>query len=333
MLNPWFGIVSAYEFFGYQSRSKVEELEEIAAMVSGGGGLENHLEAAADLHRAVALLWEGVGDALNALPGDETQSSDIGDNDAAGGVTSRRESSPEAVLPQENQAETLSRDASSGGGANNALVASSATDAASAAAGEADLSAAAGEHAAVVFGMLRDQEFLDIPMHLEDSALPIVTTALSVDAGRVQAAAKFLLAGMLAALSAARAAATAAAGAAAAARAASLQLRSDQTGDTLRPRECPPTAATPPLLVTAAAGPPAPVPLRQALPLDDDETRSGSSGSDRQSSEGVPSDGGEEVEGETASAASDGGGSSSEEADEEGGVYTDFEASGGGWWC
>lgn len=46
-------------------------LEEVI-QVSGGEGLGGYLEAAADLHRAVTLLWEGVGNVLKTIALSET---------------------------------------------------------------------------------------------------------------------------------------------------------------------------------------------------------------------------------------------------------------------
>lgn len=310
----------------------MEELEDVAALVAGGGGLEDHLEAAADLHRAVALLWVGVGDALNSLPG-ETRLSGDGDGDGDGGGTRQASSgggfSGELIqaAPQA-RVEIVPGVASAGG--NDTLVAANADALGPATAG---LPSAVGEHAIAVSGMLRDQELLDIPMHLEDSPLPIVTTALSVDAGRVQAAAKFLLAGMLGALSAAKAAAAEAASAAAAVAATAAPLQhhreGDKTGDATPPTDCPPTPTVP--------TPPAPVPLApvpQAPPLDD-ETGS-PPGSDRQSSAEFLSDEGGEEAVEASSAASGDMGSTLEEevpaAGEEGGLSICFTA-GCCCWC
>lgn len=46
-----------------QSRAKIESLEDIV-QVSGDEGLGGYLEVTAELHRAVSLLWEGVGNVL-----------------------------------------------------------------------------------------------------------------------------------------------------------------------------------------------------------------------------------------------------------------------------
>lgn len=288
----------------------MEELEEMTALVSGGGGLEDHLEAAADLHRAVALLWEGVGDALSSLPEEDRR---------PGGPDDRTRPELSGGEPPGGELQTahgpqgvpLSEEPP---GANETVVVVG-TDGRDSAATAA--AAAAREHAIVVSGMLKDQELLDIPMHLEGSALPTVTTALYVDAGRVQAAARFFVSGLLGALSAA---------ARAAAEAASLQHQhghraGDQAGDATTPPAGPlpiPVALTPP---APAAPPPRAPPAPQAPPPPpppDDGTGSppgsGRHGISAPGTDALASDGGEEEERvETASCSSGDGGQADEE--------------------
>lgn len=302
--------------------------------MAGGGGLEDHLEAAADLHRAVTLLWEGVGDALKSPPaGDRRSGNDAGSNPRHG--SSGGDPSGELQAVPLAPAEALP-DASGANETAVAVAAAAATDAPRAAATE--LAAVAEQHATVVSGMLRDQQLFDIPMHLEDSPLPTVTTALSVDAGRVQAAGKFFVSGMLAARSAEADAnaAAAAAEAAVAAAAAALPWQTHaggEAGDTAPLADRPPDPTI--LAISAPAAPP-PAALRpQALPPDDDEAGS-PLGSDRQrggsahGSEGFPSEGGEEEERVRVSSTASRGGArllseeGGREADEEGGALFSY---------
>ena len=199
-----------------KSRSRVEELEDIAELVSGGDGLEGHLESAADLHRAVLLLWEGVSDVLGALAGASGRPGGTDCGDEAGPKSPATSASCEGVVASTNPAALALSDDPAARYALSAVA--DATD----------------EISNDISSMLRDQELLDIPMHLEDLPVSAVTAALAVDADRVQAATKLLVPGILGALTAA---ATAAATATAAG-----QPDGDIALQAAPPEEAPPVA-------------------------------------------------------------------------------------------
>lgn len=270
-----------------KSRSRVEELEDIAELVSGGDGLEGHLEAAADLHRAVVLLWEGVSGVLQALPEARRRPGGTDGNNEE--VTASRE-----VLvapPASVAALALSKDRSGEEDCSDA-----------AAAGDDD---AIDEIARDVSRMLRDQEHLDIPMHLEDLPVSVVTAALSVDSGRVQAATKFLVPGMLSALSAAAAAA------AVAAAATSRQRDGDNSVGAAPPLEAGSPAPAAPALPTPAVLPPPRTPTPDDL---EEPPRSGRQRLSTSADSGLlSSEGSEEERERVASTASSGGLALSEE--------------------
>ena len=218
-----------------KSRSRVEELEDIAELVSGGDGLEGHLESAADLHRAVLLLWEGVSDVLGALAGASGRPGGTDCGDEAGPKSPATSASCEGVVASTNPAALALSDDPAARYALSAVA--DATD----------------EISNDISSMLRDQELLDIPMHLEDLPVSAVTAALAVDADRVQAATKLLVPGILGALTAA---ATAAATATAAG-----QPDGDIALQAAPPEEAPPVAPAFPV-------PAVPPPPRSPMPDD-----------------------------------------------------------------
>lgn len=114
---------------------------EEALEVYGGTGLVSHLEATADLHRAISLLWEGVGTVLKC-------SADIPEREL--------NDSRELTVPVSSTADNVRH-------------------------------------------MIKDQENLDIPMHLEELPFDVSAEALSIDVGRVQASADYLLAEIISA--------------------------------------------------------------------------------------------------------------------------------------
>lgn len=214
----------------------------MAALVPSSEGLEGHLEAAADLHRAVTLLWEGVGDVLKSRAENRT-------------AEPPAESLSSQELTTMSQAQGKPRptasDVSDTSVIDNAI---------------ASTANSAGENDPILM-MLQDEEFLEIPMHLEDLPLPIVTNALSVDIDRVTATTKYVVAGLLRELSAA----VAAAAAATAASSKYSAAEAHQRRGTL-PQD-PPNPVAPPSAGKAslpAAIVPLGTPTPQELPPDDD---------------------------------------------------------------
>ncbi|CAM9851016.1 unnamed protein product [Scytosiphon promiscuus] len=153
------------------TRSKVEELEDVAALVSGRDELETHLEAAADLHRAVALLWEGVGNVLDSAPEDKrTSTAEATTSEPSVAANSRGLVPGTAGAPAERFAGAPDTDQARG---NSTIPTTGGSDA--------------------VLVVIRDEESRDTPMHLEGLPLPTVTNALSLDVGKIRASTKLLL--------------------------------------------------------------------------------------------------------------------------------------------
>lgn len=279
-----------------QTRSRVEELEDVAALVSGRGELETHLEATADLHRTVALLWEGVGDLLHSQSGHKRSSR---------AEATRSESTaaplPREVVPRTSEA-PQERSAAGAAGTSDHSVAT-----------------AAGRDAILI--LVRDEDSRDTPMHLEGLPLPTVTNALSLDVAKIQASTKFLISGLLDALAAEAAAKGEAT-------AASLRLqqqhRDAASNRAASPEILPPStpaAPVPPMPSLPAAAVASPrVPSPQSVPSEA-ETRSPPE-SDREivsapGSEKVSWEDGEEVQRRALSTAQSDGGRSPEEIGEE----------------
>lgn len=261
----------------------MEELEEVTAIVSGGRGLEGHLEAAADLHRAVSRLWEGVSDVISSLSeADSCYSSRSG--------TKKTGSDPPSTDPEPASRELATIPQASAGGVFS------------------DNNASEKEESATISKMIRDQELLDLPMHLEDLPLTIVTDTLSIDANRVEASAKYLISGILSTLSAG--AGASAAEAAVVSSHHNLPLISDPNKTNRKPLVRQPPKAPPPAL--------------EDVPADDvkDETES-TPGSGREDlsilgSEERSSGGGEEESTKTPSTGPRDGPRSSDDQTEEG---------------
>ena len=157
-------------------------------------GLENHLEASASLHCAVALLWEGVGGVLEGYH--------FGTNSSGGGGGGGGR-----VLPPHELARHASLVVPLPTAVDSALSPTTAITTA------ADQNGAAQE----IHRMLREEELVEIPTRLEGLPLIASADALSVDVERVQASAKFLINAMMSATAAVAAAETEAAAATAAA--------------------------------------------------------------------------------------------------------------------
>lgn len=240
----------------------------MAALVPSSEGLEGHLEAAADLHRAVTLLWEGVGDVLKSR------------------AEARTAEQPSESLPSRELTATSETPGKPRAAASDV---SDTSDIGNPIASTAD---SAGENDPILI-MLRKEEFLEIPMHLEDLPLPIVTNALSVDIDRVTATSKYVVAGLFRELPAAVAA--------------SSQRSADEAQQRRATLPQDPSNLVAPPSADEASLPAATVPLGPADPQElppDDATWSSQSGPEKSlepASEKV-SEGGIEVEiGETPS--------------------------------
>lgn len=134
----------------------------------GGGGLVAHLEATADLHRGVTFLWEGVGKVLKASLSAAVAGASQGGAEMPP-TTLRVSTATGAAGPMPPRV---------GGGGGSPISSAIPT--------------------AEIIHMLNDEAPVDIPMHLEGVPLQASAEALVIDVGRVDAAAKFLVAGMLA---------------------------------------------------------------------------------------------------------------------------------------
>ncbi|CAM9121806.1 unnamed protein product, partial [Ectocarpus sp. 4 AP-2014] len=118
----------------------------MAALVPSSEGLKGHLEAAADLHRAVTLLWEGVGDVLKSCAENRT-------TEPPAEPLSSQELTTMSQAP--GKPRPTASDVSDASVIDN-VIPSTANS--------------AGENDPILM-MLQDEEFLEIPMHLEDLPL------------------------------------------------------------------------------------------------------------------------------------------------------------------